>query len=117
MASKQPGPQSLELFYLVHFGDKGLSYPSHFSRVPQSKTAKEMGKQFHKNRYSENTNTPTLQSENTNTPTLQSENTNTPTLQSENTNTPTLQSENTNTPTLQSENTNTPTLQSENTSN
>ncbi|KAF2348654.1 hypothetical protein FHG87_020590 [Trinorchestia longiramus] len=42
MASKEPRPQSLGLF-LVHFGDKCLSYPSHFSRVPQSKTAKGMG--------------------------------------------------------------------------
>ncbi|KAF2361827.1 GPCR family 3 C-terminal protein [Trinorchestia longiramus] len=36
-------PQSLGLFYLVHFEDKGLSYSSHFSRLPQSKTAKGMG--------------------------------------------------------------------------
>ncbi|KAF2346950.1 hypothetical protein FHG87_022293 [Trinorchestia longiramus] len=43
MTSKEPRPQSLRLFYLVHFGDKDLSYPSHFSRVPQSKTAKRMG--------------------------------------------------------------------------
>ncbi|KAF2367554.1 hypothetical protein FHG87_001690 [Trinorchestia longiramus] len=43
MASKEPQPQSLGFFYLVHFGDKGLSYPSHFSRVPQIKTAKGMG--------------------------------------------------------------------------
>ncbi|KAF2360429.1 hypothetical protein FHG87_008820 [Trinorchestia longiramus] len=43
MTSKEPRPQSLELFYPVHFGDKDLSYPLHFSRVPQSKTAKEMG--------------------------------------------------------------------------
>ncbi|KAF2358944.1 hypothetical protein FHG87_010300 [Trinorchestia longiramus] len=43
MASKEPRPQSLGLFYLVHFGGKGLSYPSHFSRVPQSKTAMGMG--------------------------------------------------------------------------
>ncbi|KAF2359957.1 hypothetical protein FHG87_009282 [Trinorchestia longiramus] len=43
MASKEPRPQSLELYYLLHFGDKSLSYPSHFSRVPQSKTAKGMG--------------------------------------------------------------------------
>ncbi|KAF2361903.1 hypothetical protein FHG87_007340 [Trinorchestia longiramus] len=43
MASKEPRSQSHGLFYLVHSGDKGLSYPSHFSRVPQSKTAKEIG--------------------------------------------------------------------------
>ncbi|KAF2360195.1 hypothetical protein FHG87_009050 [Trinorchestia longiramus] len=43
MASKELRPQSLGLFYLVHFGDNGLSYPSHFSRVPQSKTATGMG--------------------------------------------------------------------------
>ncbi|KAF2355596.1 hypothetical protein FHG87_013646 [Trinorchestia longiramus] len=43
MASKEPRPQSLGLFYLIHFRDKGLSYPSQFSRVPQSKTAKGMG--------------------------------------------------------------------------
>ncbi|KAF2344278.1 hypothetical protein FHG87_024966 [Trinorchestia longiramus] len=43
MASKEPRPQSLKLFYLVHFGDKDLSYPSHFSRVPQRKTARECG--------------------------------------------------------------------------
>ncbi|KAF2354045.1 hypothetical protein FHG87_015200 [Trinorchestia longiramus] len=43
IASKEPRPQSLGLFYLVYFGDKGLSYPSHFSQVPQSKTAKGMG--------------------------------------------------------------------------
>ncbi|KAF2355538.1 hypothetical protein FHG87_013714 [Trinorchestia longiramus] len=42
-ASKKPQPLSLELFYLVHFGDKGLSYPSHFSRVPQRQTVKRMG--------------------------------------------------------------------------
>ncbi|KAF2358407.1 hypothetical protein FHG87_010829 [Trinorchestia longiramus] len=51
MARKESQPQSLELFYLVHFRDKGFSYPSHFSRVPQSKTEKGNGKQFHKNRY------------------------------------------------------------------
>ncbi|KAF2354437.1 hypothetical protein FHG87_014809 [Trinorchestia longiramus] len=43
MASKEPRPQSLGLFYLVHFGNTGLSYSSHFSRVPQSKTARGMG--------------------------------------------------------------------------
>ncbi|KAF2357473.1 hypothetical protein FHG87_011771 [Trinorchestia longiramus] len=43
MASREPRPQSLRLFYLVHFGDEGLSYPSHFSQVPRSKTAKGMG--------------------------------------------------------------------------
>ncbi|KAF2347562.1 hypothetical protein FHG87_021683 [Trinorchestia longiramus] len=43
MASMEPRPQSLGLFYLVHFGDKGLIYPSYFSLVPQSKTAKGMG--------------------------------------------------------------------------
>ncbi|KAF2355070.1 hypothetical protein FHG87_014174 [Trinorchestia longiramus] len=41
--SKELRPKSLGLFYLVHFGDKGLSYPSHFSPVPQSKTAKGRG--------------------------------------------------------------------------
>ncbi|KAF2359365.1 hypothetical protein FHG87_009873 [Trinorchestia longiramus] len=46
MASKEPRPQSLRLFYLVYFEDKGLSYPSHFSRVPRSKTAKEMGRNY-----------------------------------------------------------------------
>ncbi|KAF2347288.1 hypothetical protein FHG87_021957 [Trinorchestia longiramus] len=40
MASKEPQPQSLGLFYLVYFGDKGLSYPS---PLTQSKTAKGMG--------------------------------------------------------------------------
>ncbi|KAF2361371.1 hypothetical protein FHG87_007869 [Trinorchestia longiramus] len=44
MASKKPRPQSLGHFHLVYFGDGGLGYyPSHFSRVPQSKTAKGMG--------------------------------------------------------------------------
>ncbi|KAF2355775.1 hypothetical protein FHG87_013466 [Trinorchestia longiramus] len=44
MAIKKPRPQFFALFYLIHFGDKGLSYyPSHVSRVPQSKTAKGMG--------------------------------------------------------------------------
>ncbi|KAF2362750.1 hypothetical protein FHG87_006497 [Trinorchestia longiramus] len=43
MTNKEPRPQSFELFYLVHFGEKGLSYLSHYSRVPQSKTEKEMG--------------------------------------------------------------------------
>ncbi|KAF2365863.1 hypothetical protein FHG87_003381 [Trinorchestia longiramus] len=43
MTSKEPRPQSFRLFYLVHFGDKGLSYSSHVFRVPQSKTAKGMG--------------------------------------------------------------------------
>ncbi|KAF2346295.1 hypothetical protein FHG87_022949 [Trinorchestia longiramus] len=42
IATKEPRPQSPGLFYLIHFGDKGFSYPSHFSRVPQSKTAKGM---------------------------------------------------------------------------
>ncbi|KAF2344438.1 hypothetical protein FHG87_024806 [Trinorchestia longiramus] len=46
MASEEPRPQSHGLFYLVHFGDKGLSYLSNFSRVPQSKTAKGMGSNF-----------------------------------------------------------------------
>ncbi|KAF2359730.1 hypothetical protein FHG87_009517 [Trinorchestia longiramus] len=46
MASKEPPPQSLGLSYLVQFGDKGLSYPSHFCRVPQSKTTKGMGSNF-----------------------------------------------------------------------
>ncbi|KAF2350363.1 hypothetical protein FHG87_018879 [Trinorchestia longiramus] len=43
MASKESQLQSLGLFYLVHFGDKGLSYSSHFSQVVQSNTAKGMG--------------------------------------------------------------------------
>ncbi|KAF2359308.1 hypothetical protein FHG87_009936 [Trinorchestia longiramus] len=43
MVTKKPQPQSLRLFYQVHFGDKGLSYPSHFSQVLQSKTAKRVG--------------------------------------------------------------------------
>ncbi|KAF2354047.1 hypothetical protein FHG87_015198 [Trinorchestia longiramus] len=43
MASKEPRPQFLGLFYLVYFEDKGLSYPSHFFRVSQSKIAKGMG--------------------------------------------------------------------------
>ncbi|KAF2352774.1 hypothetical protein FHG87_016470 [Trinorchestia longiramus] len=43
IASKKPRPQSLGLFYLIDFGDKSLSYPLHFSRVPQSKTAKGTG--------------------------------------------------------------------------
>ncbi|KAF2343801.1 hypothetical protein FHG87_025444 [Trinorchestia longiramus] len=38
MTSEEFRPQSLRLFYLIHFGDKDFSYPSHFSRVPQSKT-------------------------------------------------------------------------------
>ncbi|KAF2357899.1 hypothetical protein FHG87_011339 [Trinorchestia longiramus] len=41
--AKSPRPQSLGVFYLVNFEDKSLSYPSHFSRVPQNKTAKGMG--------------------------------------------------------------------------
>ncbi|KAF2363513.1 hypothetical protein FHG87_005729 [Trinorchestia longiramus] len=41
MTCKELRPQSLGLFYLVHFGDKGLSYPSHFSRVPQSKLQRD----------------------------------------------------------------------------
>ncbi|KAF2357810.1 hypothetical protein FHG87_011436 [Trinorchestia longiramus] len=43
MASKEPRPQSLGLFYLVHFGDKDLSYLSHYFRVPQSKNTKGIG--------------------------------------------------------------------------
>ncbi|KAF2363073.1 hypothetical protein FHG87_006169 [Trinorchestia longiramus] len=43
MVSKKPRPQSLGLFYLVHFGDKGLSYSSHFYLVLQSKSAEGMG--------------------------------------------------------------------------
>ncbi|KAF2343908.1 hypothetical protein FHG87_025336 [Trinorchestia longiramus] len=43
MATKEPRSQSFVLFYLVHFGDKGLSYSSHFSRVPQNKAAKAIG--------------------------------------------------------------------------
>ncbi|KAF2364478.1 hypothetical protein FHG87_004768 [Trinorchestia longiramus] len=49
--NKEPRPISLGLFYMVHFGDKGLSYPSHFSRVPLSKNCKGNGEQFNKNRY------------------------------------------------------------------
>ncbi|KAF2359940.1 hypothetical protein FHG87_009312 [Trinorchestia longiramus] len=43
MASKEPRPQFLGLFYLIHFGDKDLSYPSNFSQVHQGRTTKEMG--------------------------------------------------------------------------
>ncbi|KAF2354667.1 hypothetical protein FHG87_014579 [Trinorchestia longiramus] len=43
MTSKKPRPQSLGLFCLVHFGDKGLCYPSHFCQVSQRETAKGMG--------------------------------------------------------------------------
>ncbi|KAF2349484.1 hypothetical protein FHG87_019760 [Trinorchestia longiramus] len=43
ITSKELRPQSLGLFYLVQFRDKDLSYPSHFSRFPQSKTVMGMG--------------------------------------------------------------------------
>ncbi|KAF2348647.1 hypothetical protein FHG87_020597 [Trinorchestia longiramus] len=43
MAGKEPRPQFRGLFYLVHLGEKGLSYPSQFSRFHQSKTSMEMG--------------------------------------------------------------------------
>ncbi|KAF2344983.1 hypothetical protein FHG87_024260, partial [Trinorchestia longiramus] len=49
MASKKPRPQSLGLFYLVHFGGKDLRSP-HFSS-PSKQNCKGNGKQFHKNRY------------------------------------------------------------------
>ena len=39
MTCKEPQPQSFGLFYVVHFGDKGLGFPSHFFQIPQSKTA------------------------------------------------------------------------------
>ncbi|KAF2360788.1 Calcium release-activated calcium channel protein [Trinorchestia longiramus] len=51
MRSKGPQLQFLGLFYLVHFGDKGLSYPSLLSS-PSKQNCKGNGKQFHKNRVS-----------------------------------------------------------------
>ncbi|KAF2358223.1 hypothetical protein FHG87_011020 [Trinorchestia longiramus] len=42
IANRKPRPQSLGIFYLDHFRDKGLSHSSHFCRVPQNNTAKGM---------------------------------------------------------------------------